>query len=153
MMTQIDLKFLKAADMLGILSSTELVGLAKEALAEPIDELVLELALCTDLDEDCINRTKEKLYEREGLQNLDKKVALLYFAEVICRDISSGKMEPLRGANRIFQASLEVTRDDFHLLDPFIYATSEVQDRPEDSAFFREAIRREADLFIARNAD
>jgi hypothetical protein len=50
----------------------------------------------------------------------------------------------LEGAKRIWQATLNAELNGFHDLDGFIYAASELEERPEDKALFEKAIIEEA---------
>lgn len=147
-MKQIDIKFIRASDLLGIIDSRALVDFAEQALTDPIDQNLLELSLCDPNDEDCVSRTKLALYKGAGLEGMDKKSALKYYARVICDEIVSGSTDPLVGTQKIARVAISSDIENFDELDPFIYIYSEVSDRPADRDFFAHAARREAALLV-----
>ena len=48
------------------------------------------------------------------------------------------------GAKEIWRATLKARIDGFHELDAFIYAASEMEDRPQERNLFEKAIMEEA---------
>jgi hypothetical protein len=79
-----------------------------------------------------------------GLTIPDKRTAALQYARCVSKLIVSGEVTPYHGAKSLWIASLAVAETSFHDLDPFIYAASEYEDRPQDKAFFDESIVTEA---------
>jgi hypothetical protein len=83
------------------------------------------------------------LFERSvavlGLALPPETEALAAVAHAISADIVDERVTPYVGAKQIWEASLRVEAR-APLLDPFIYAASEWEDRPEDRALFEEGI-------------
>ena len=74
----------------------------------------------------------------------DRRSAAARYARCVAQLILSGDVAPRDGAKTLWRDSLAVHDRSFHELDPFIYASSEYDDRPEDFAFFDAAIVKEA---------
>jgi hypothetical protein len=64
--------------------------------------------------------------------------------------ILDGKLDPYIGARLLWKASVNNDIDHEHELDPFIYAASEYEDRPEDREGFKRAIIEEARDLVRR---
>jgi hypothetical protein len=77
-----------------------------------------------------------------GLVMPDLGSAARHLARRLSRMILQEKLDPFEGARQLAEISRTVVG--FHDLDPFVYADSEAEDRPEDREFFREAIVAEA---------
>jgi hypothetical protein len=149
-MNEIDIKFIRACDLLGIIDSQAIVRFAEQALTDPIDQNLLELSLCDPNDEDCVSRAKLALYQVAGLDEMDKKSSLKYYARVICGQIVDGLIGPLEGTQKIARAAICAGIEKFDELDPFIYIYSEVSDRPAERDFFERAARREAASLVGQ---
>lgn len=147
-MANLDTKYMRSADLLKIIRSDEIVKLAGTLLEEPVNEDLLALSLCDAVDLDCINRNKLSLYANLGLLSITKLEALEYYAFIICQQISNVEINPLTGSEKISLVAMLNSPEGYHSLDPFIYATSEAEDRPEDASFFSSAVLKEANIFI-----
>jgi hypothetical protein len=85
-----------------------------------------------------------------GCTPMSPREAALTYARWICERIVLDQLTPYEGAKAIWNASLQAADDEpFPELDPFIYAASEFEDRPEDRRFFDAAIRKHALHLIA----
>jgi len=80
---------------------------------------------------------------------MSKRDAVLKYARWISARIVLGEMTPYDGAKAIWHASLDLEDDPVPELDPFIYAASESEDRPEDRTFFDEEIKKHALQLVA----
>jgi hypothetical protein len=74
-------------------------------------------------------------------------------ASEISSRIVSGAMSPVNGADLIAKTMYRYHKLEFHELDTFIYASSEVADRPEDRELFESAIEEEASQWAARRVE
>jgi hypothetical protein len=72
-----------------------------------------------------------------------KRHAARHLARTIATAVVAGSIDPFDAARGLGTISREVGGE-FHELDPFIYAESEAQSRPSDTAFFAKAILDEA---------
>ena len=99
----------------------------------------------------CIRKYVNLLFEREGVHALSKTDMLRIYATYISSLIMGGEVSPKIGAGIISSVSRSHVVPGFHDLDPFNYASSEMEDRPEDKKFFEEAILAEAAVWTTRN--
>ena len=129
---------------LGLLPTEELPSLGVKALLAGRDTPSLRrLAGLSDQDRDEARELFRNILNELG-KVPTKTEALRQFARSVCLQIEDGSLTPYKGARRIFNATVEASIEGFHEMDPFIYAASEYEDRPEDRAFFDNAIRAEA---------
>jgi hypothetical protein len=136
---------------LGLLSPGEIRSWALAELDEPTDEKLLDVVLCDQDDADCITKHAIKLFESRGLKKLPTTESLRIYAAYVSSLIVRGEISPRNGADLIASATERYPLE-FHDLDPFKYASSEMQDRPEDLAFFENAIMEEAKTWETRRA-
>lgn len=85
-----------------------------------------------------------------GLPVLGRQEAARIHATAISKQIINGDLSPEEGAKRLWDVSIRVNDPDFHDLDPFVYAASELQSRPEDRDFFSREIVREARAWASK---
>jgi hypothetical protein len=90
----------------------------------------------------------EKVLTEFSLPKLSRVAATRIDAKAISKQVVDGQLSPSEGAHKLWTASVQVNDPDFHDLDPFIYAASEFDSRPEDAAFFNREIMREASEWI-----
>jgi len=98
---------------------------------------------------DATNLFKQAL-EELGMSEITRSDAARICASAISRQIISGDLSPQEGANKIWDASIRVNDPGFHDLDPFIYAASELQSRPQDREFFNREIVKEAESWVGK---
>ena len=79
--------------------------------------------------------------------SLAHRAAVLAAAREIATAVIAGLVSPYDGANRIWHLTLS-SDEPITELDPFVYAASEWESRPEDRKFFDEMIVREADELL-----
>lgn len=133
--------------LLGLFDTKALPEMAMNALANGYEsELMLKLAICGEDEIDAIERLFRQVLQEAGYGKMSKVDALRFYATQISTSILSGDVSPLEGATLIWDASINVYDQihDFHELDGFIYAASEMPDRPSDKDFFEKAIIEEA---------
>ncbi len=132
--------------LLGLLDSKALLKMAVNVLANGYEsELMLKLAICGDDEIEEIERLFSQVLKEAG-GGMSKVDALKYYATQISNSILSEDISPLEGATLIWDASINICDQihDFHELDGFIYAASEMIDRPSEKNFFEKAIIEEA---------
>lgn len=133
---------------LGLLQPQQMRQVAQGLLASGVDSKLHVLAGLSDseLDEapDLFSQTMHAL----GRDKLTKPDAVRIIAKAVARQITQGDLSPYDGARRIWNASLEVAEQGFHDVDPFIYAASEYEDRPDDRDHFAAEIVAEAQRWL-----
>ncbi|NDP58212.1 MAG: hypothetical protein GZ090_02510 [Oxalobacteraceae bacterium] len=145
-----NLSQLEAMWVLGLLLGEELPEHAASALEEGFDsEAILQLSICSPNEAEQIHQLFERILAEGGGGKMSKVDALKHYAKQISTSILSDKISPLEGAKLIWRATINSQEREFHELDSFIYAASEMEDRPEDKEFFEKAIREEAQRWEA----
>lgn len=136
---------------LGMLGAPEIRQFALKNLEEPVDEDILALVICDELDEVCIIDSAREVFRKQGLLELSLEDTLRVFARYASNLIVSHELSPKDGVELIAKARQKVDLPDFHELDPFVYVFSEIDDRPEDRAFFESSVLDEASRWINRD--
>jgi hypothetical protein len=131
--------------ILGLLRVEDFPNIAQQALAAGVNSsTLLELAVCeTNESEQIVKKFQQYLAENER-GTMSKLEALRQYAREISVAILSRKVPAYDGARLIWRATVNAGEKDFHELDAFIYAASEMEDRPKEGSFFVKAIRDEA---------
>jgi hypothetical protein len=133
---------------LNILKPKDLVNAAVEWLVEGINSE--SLLLLAGLESEGMEKapTLFELALRElGKPILSRKEALFSYARLMSVEILQGKIDPYKGAKKIWCASIGLD-EPVHEIDPFIYAASEYEDRYEDRDFFAFEIIKEAHRWV-----
>jgi hypothetical protein len=148
MITNLDFKTIQALWVLGLILRDDLPEIAAQVMVQGANSKSLEkLAGLSQTD----TREALELFERSldemGQKKITKKEALRIYAKYISGLILASQISPLEGANRIWRSVVSSGIIEFHDLDPFIYAASEWESRPEEADFFQEAIRKEAEIW------
>jgi uncharacterized protein YbjT (DUF2867 family) len=145
MSSKFDIKSTQAEWILGLIPRDDLVDIAAEALAQGIkSKHLVELAGLSQTETQEAERLFERALDEIGQPGMVKADALKQYARIVSALILASKIAPLEGAKRIWRATLKAGIEGFHDLDGFIYAASELEDRPEDKELFESAIRDEA---------
>lgn len=144
-----DLLFTQALWILGLLSDERLpeeVGI--RGLEAGLDSEMFRILACLTPSEAFeAHQLFERILESQRVPVLSRAEAALIYAQNISSQILGGALSPQDGANLLWDASIRVNDPDFHDLDTFIYAASELQSRPEDTEFFgHEIIKAARDL-------
>jgi len=135
--------------LLGFLRIEELPDIAASALANGFDsESILKLAICSKDEIEEIERLFMQVLKEGGGGTMSKVDALKHYAKQISASILTKETSPLKGATLIWNATLNAQVPNFHELDCFIYAASEIEDRPSDKEFFETAITEEAKRWL-----
>jgi hypothetical protein len=148
-----DLKQAEALWLLGLLDTKTLPEMAMNALVNGNEsDLMLKLAISSEDEIDFIERLFRQVLEEAGYGKMSNVDALRYYATQISISILSGDVSPLEGATLIWDASINIYDQihDYHELDGFIYAASEMVDRPSDKDFFEKAIIEEAKELVSK---
>jgi hypothetical protein len=118
---------------------------AIEMLVADSDEQLFSIAACSELDTDCVRKHAEDLFQEKGYLKLSWVDVLRVYAVAVSRVILTGGVTEEQGAHLIARASqIKPLPDDFHELDTFRYASSELPDRRNEAEVFRRGIREEA---------
>jgi hypothetical protein len=153
-MTLSPLERARALSVLGMIGAAEVIAIATDALVLGSDSPSLrELAGTSTYDVDDVPRLLEQTARELGFRELTKEEALRVVSADICQRITSGEVRPYDGAKWIWRTIVESEAPHHHELNPFIYAASEFESRPEDQEFFENAIRREASDLLSRRAE
>ena len=140
-----DLRAAVGAWTLGLVDPGRLPDLATVCLARSIDTPALRLlAGVTSGDDVATGPLWEQALREMGLAVPDKHSAATAYAACVARLIVSGEIGPYEGAKEICHAAIAVDDESFHELDPFIYASSEHEERPADRPHFERVILEEA---------
>jgi hypothetical protein len=144
-----DVSLAEALWRLKLLRSDELPGVAVALLTSGTDTRLLRMLAATDGDAsdeavDLFLRMLEDL----GRERMSKQDAALVYSKWVASQMISNHLDPLKGAALISDATLRVNDETFHDLDPFVYAASESEDRPEDRQFFLQAVLAEASKLL-----
>jgi hypothetical protein len=148
-----DFDTFRAMWSLGILPTSALPIAGVRALEAGID---IEAArILAGRNESSVDEKDVELFktvlEQFALLSLDE--AAIICSRTIASNILTGKIDPYAGAQAIWFAAEKVNSDhEFHVLDGFIYAASEYEERPGDRAFFVRAIEEEARNLVVRLA-
>jgi hypothetical protein len=135
----------EALQKLGILTNKELIDMAMDAISGGCDnENVFQLSICNVNENDEINTYFAKLKTKLGGESMTMLDALRIYAKETSAEILSGKVSPGDGAKMIWRAHLSANLPTYHDLDGFIYAASEMDDRPADKELFEEGIIKES---------
>ncbi|HEX8172202.1 MAG TPA: hypothetical protein VF824_16830 [Thermoanaerobaculia bacterium] len=133
---------------LRLIAGTDLPNVAREALSDGYDSRSLRILAVSDNDPD-VDRLFDDALAEAGFAPLSPREAALAYARSICERILLGEIRPYDGAKAIWRVSLDVGGTLVPELDPFIYAASESEDRPEDCEFFDEEIKKQALQLVA----
>jgi len=140
-----DVAVAEALWRLGLLRSEQLPNVAISLLESGVDSRSLRILAATPAhtNYEAVALLEQALRElNKG--RMSKRDAALVYAKWIASRIVNNELHPLRGAALIADAALRVDDPGFHDLDPFVYAASESEDRPEDRDMFSRAIAAEA---------
>ena len=153
MTKSLDLESIEALWVLELISTDELPELAMQVMAQGLEsKSLVELAGCSPSESDDIRRLfNQSLREITGKRRMLKTDALRRYAKQISTSILATDVSPFDGAKLIWRATLKAGVQGFHELDGFIYAASEMEDRPKEKAFFEKAIKEEAKRWSERD--
>ncbi len=138
-----------------LLGLIDVAGLSSAALAALEDDLdVPSLVALAGLSKNADEQEARSLFDRAlGELNMtapSRRDAVLCLSEQFAHRIVRGTIAPYEGAKRIWDLTRRGGTERIHELDPFIYAASEWEDRPEDRVRFERAIIDEARALIER---
>jgi hypothetical protein len=144
MIKPFNLEIAEALWVLGMLPTEDLPDLAADAIAQGIKSVALvKLAECSSQESQEIEQLFDNFLTQKG-GSMAKMHALKLCAKVVSQQILESKVTAQDGAKEIWRATLKARIDGFHELDAFIYAASEMEDRPQDRNLFEKAIMEEA---------
>lgn len=137
-----------AKEVLGLVGPEDLLSAADAALDEGLDSPALIALAGADTSE------AGALFDRAlGELKVSKpspREAIIRIAYDVATEIVSGTVAPYAGAKRIWELTLCVPTVRIPELDPFIYAASEWEERPEDRIHFEQGIMSEAHALLGR---
>ena len=145
MSTGFDLKSIQAEWVLGLIATNDLPDIAAKAVSAGIEsKSLVELAGLNGNETDEARKLFGQALNELGCRSMEKAEALGRYAKIVSTLILASEVAPLEGAKRIWQATRKAELNGFHDLDGFIYAASELEERPEDKALLEKAIIEEA---------
>ena len=144
MIKPFNLEIAEALWVLGMLPTEDLPDLAADAIAQGIElEALVKLAGCSPQESQEIAQLFDDFLKQKG-GGMSKMHALQLYAKIVSQQILESKVTAQDGAKEIWRATLKARIDGFHELDAFIYAASEMEDRPQERNLFEKAIMEEA---------
>jgi len=145
MCTEFDLLLIRTQWALGLIPADDLPNIAAEALSAGIEsKSLITLAGLVGTATDEARRLFDQALNELNCEPIERSDALRQYARIISAWILDSKISAKDGAKRIWQATLASGLANFHDLDPFVYAVSELESRPKERAFFEKAILDEA---------
>jgi hypothetical protein len=146
-----DLHTASAFWKLDLLSAHQMRAVAEDLLSSGED--TKELSLLAGLADSELSQAPELftlIVRWAGKGDLTRADAARSVTRSIAVQISRAEIAPYEGARQIWRASLAVRDENFHDVDPFIYAASEYENRPEDRAHFAQEILSEAQRWLTK---
>lgn len=145
--TQLELDAAKI--VLGLLLSTDLPDAAVRALEVGCDSTSLRiLAGLTVADADEAKVMFDRVLVELDVSWPAKRDAAVLLARELAKEILNGTTAPYAGAKQIWKLSLRTADGHVPELDPFIYAASAWEERPEDRVAFEDGITAAAREFV-----
>jgi hypothetical protein len=145
MKTNFDLKGTEAFWTLGLIPVDDLPNLAADAIAQGFEsKALIQLAGVAPVEAQEASSLFQKALWQLGLGTMLKTDALKHYAKEVSNRILNSEVTPLEGAKDIWRVALTTRITGFHDLDPFIYAASELEERPAEKDLFEKAIMEEA---------
>lgn len=147
-MTSDELASVAARLTLGLTGTVELRSVADAALRDGIDapSLVALMGAHDDEARAVFDRVLDELH----VSKPTVREAVLRLARDAASEIVGGAVAPYTGAKRIWDLTLRAPNERIPELDPFIYAASEWEERPDDRIRFERDILSEARAFTNR---
>jgi hypothetical protein len=137
-----------AKAVLGLVGPEDLSAAANAALHGGLDSPSL-IAL-TSADASTAGPLFDRTLQDFNMVKPSRREAVMLLARDAATEIVSGTISPYTGAKRIWRLTLRVPTEQIPELDPFIYAASEWEERPEDRVHFEEGIVSEARALVGR---
>jgi hypothetical protein len=145
------LEFTAAETALQLVASDALPGAAAAALDDGCDSPSLRaLAGLTASEMDEAGSLFEAALGELGLLLPSARDAALRLARRAATEVLENAIPPDAGARQIWEISLCVPEEHLPSLDPFVYAASEWDERPEDRERFADGIRAAARELVQR---
>jgi hypothetical protein len=143
-----ELDCVAARMVLGLVGPEDLPRAANAALDGGLDSPSLIALASADTSEAGLlfDRTLEEL----KVLKPSRREAVMRLARDAAAEIVGGTIAPYTGAKRIWDLTLRVPTVRIPELDPFIYAASEWEERPEDRVHFERGIISEARALMGR---
>ncbi len=137
--------------VLGLLGTEDLSKAAVSALEDGLDLPALVELACVPADayESEVRVLFERALEELKLDMPSPHDAVMHLARETACDIVAGTVAPYAGAKRIWDLARRAPTEHKHELDPFIYAASEWEERPEDRIHFEQGIVKEARTLVS----
>lgn len=134
--------------VLGLASSEELLHAGSAALDDGLDSPALIALAGADADD--ARPLFEQALTELALATPSTRDAILHLAHDVAAEIAGGTIAPYTGAKRIWDLTMRAPAERISELDPFIYAASEWEERPEDRRHFEQGIISEARALLER---
>ncbi len=146
-----DLRIVASKLVAGLLPSENLCEAAAQALGDGFDSPALRiLAGLTAAEADEAKGLFDRVLSELNVPKPTKSEAVMHLARETAERIIIGKTAPYEGSKQIWELTLLLPEEHFSELDPFVYAASEWEDRPEDRCIFEDGITAAAREFLHR---
>lgn len=137
---------------LGLLLPEDLADVATQLISSGKEsKSLVQLATLSRDDTRDARKLLECALHELGYPKITKKWAMSQFAQDVSKEIIAGAVSPLEGAKLIWKTCRDKCEDETHDYDPFIYAASEMEDRPRHFRHFEKCIMNEALKWSKRN--
>ena len=139
------MQMIEVHSTLELIPSDDMQAIAIELMGNGFNsKSLLALAILDKSDVHEASALLKKALAELGCRGIKIVDALRLYAKSIAKSIIAGEMSPQDGATRIWRTKTNAHLPDFHEFDGFIYAASELEDRPEDREIFESGILAEA---------
>jgi len=128
--------------VLGLAGPEDLPGAADAALNDGL--VSPTLVALSDADTSEARILFDRVLNELSVSKPNQPEAVMLLARNVASEIANGTIAPYAGAKRIWDLTLCVPIEPIPELDPFIYAASEWEERPEDRVHFEQGIISEA---------
>jgi hypothetical protein len=130
-----------AAVVLGVETADGLPRVAAEVLAQGINSPALcALAAMDEPRAEEAFSILERVLKEAGTKLPTQREAALRLARKTAQEMLKGEVLAYEGSRQIWALARRVTSESMDDLDPFIYAASEWEDRPEDRSLLEDAM-------------
>jgi hypothetical protein len=134
--------------VLGLIGPEDLPGTADAALDSGLDSPALIALAGADTSE--AYALFDRALDELKVSKPSRREAIIRLAHDAAAEIVGGTIAPYTGAKRIWELTLSTPAVRIPELDPFIYAASEWEERPEDRVHFEQGIVSEAHALLGR---
>ena len=135
------LELVASKEVLGLMLREDLSAAAVDALEDGWDSPCLRvLAGLTETEADQARSLFGRALAEMNVPRRSPRDAALHLARKIAERILGRETTPYEGAKQVWELCLLLPDEHLSELDPFVYAASEWEDRPQDRQIFEDGI-------------